>query len=87
MLSITLYTLYFDAFYLSLHHLTSSIHKHVLYHQRPKYSQTCLKGSPKGSKKMAADSLIQVHFHCNLVNGTWKMWLLKDSDPLIQVTT
>ena len=56
---------------------------HVIY----KYSQTCLKGSPKGTHKnwllKTGDPLIQVYLHCNLVQGTPKRWLLKAGDPLI----
>ena len=47
-----------------------------------------LRGHPRDAKTLVTPyPLMQVHLHCNLVNGTWKMWLLKTGDPLIEVTT
>ena len=52
------------------------------------YSQTRLKGSSQGTHKnwllKTVDLLIQVHLHCNLVQGTPKYWLPTTGGPLIQ---
>ena len=49
------------------------------------YSQTCLKGSPKGRTKNGC--LRQVHLQSIFIQRTQKRWLFKTGGPLIEVAT
>ena len=72
----------------SIPHLSGALANSIIFlfgTYNVKYSQTCLNGSTMGHTKtgcLRGDPLIQVHLHCNLVQGTPEWWLLKAGDPL-----
>ena len=62
--------------------------KLVHYVQTGKIIMQVLKNSTKEEQKVVAlDRWSQIQLHYILVHGTQKRWLLKISDPLIEVTT